>query len=201
MLGRCAGRAVRARPPRSRERQALRPTPGVWALQSPTLIHKRDGWWLHLPFEKRVEIKGRAGDRRLAEPDLKVGTIDLNADSAAAAAWKGPRCLGTRTIWHARENAKREKVLQKVARRQRRSGRPIKGQRSNAGLWRYIAGLDAAVAWRVAAASIAWAVAGGLQRSWCSSTCGRTGPSAACPGVGGRSASAPAGCAARCWRM
>ena len=145
------------------ERQALRPTPGVWVAQSPTLIHKRDGWWLHLPFEKRVPIAGKAEDRRLAEPDLKVGTIDLNADSAAAAAWEGPRCLGTRTIWHARENAKREKVLQKVARRQRRSGRPIKGERSNAGLWRYIAGLDAAVAWRVAAAIVAWAVPAGLQ--------------------------------------
>ncbi len=47
--------------------------------------------------------------------------------------------------------------------RRQRSGRPIKGERSNAGLWRYIAGLDAAVAWRVAAAIVAWAVAAGLQ--------------------------------------
>ena len=54
-------------------------------------------------------------------------------------------------------------MLQKVARRQKRSGRPIKGERSNRGLWRYIAGLDAAVAWQVAAAIVAWAVAAGLQ--------------------------------------
>ena len=53
--------------------------------------------------------------------------------------------------------------MQKVARRQKRSGRPIKGERSNRGLWRYIAGLDAAVAWQVAAAIVAWAVAAGLQ--------------------------------------
>ena len=39
----------------------------------------------------------------------------------------------------------------------------IKGERSNAGLWRYSAGLDAAVAWQVAAAIVAWAVASGLQ--------------------------------------
>ena len=145
------------------EQQALRPTPGVWVAQSLTMVRKRDGWWLHLPFEKRVEIKGKAEDRRAAEPDLKVGTVDLNADSAAAVAWEGGRCRGTRTVWHHRENAKREKVLQKVARRQRRSGRPIKGERSNAGLWRYIAGLDAAVAWQVAAAIVAWAVFAGLQ--------------------------------------
>ena len=145
------------------ERQALRPAPGVWVARSPTLMHKRDGWWLHLPFEKRVEIKGQAEERRAAEPDLKVGTIDLNADSAAAAAWEGGRCRGIRTVWHARENAKREKVPQKVGRRQHRSGRPIKDERSNAGLWRYSAGLDAAVAWQVAAAIVAWAVASGLQ--------------------------------------
>ena len=145
------------------ERRALRPAPGVWVAQSPTLIRKREGWWLHLPFEKRTKIAGKAEDRRLAEPDLKVGTVDLNADSAGAAAWEGARCRGIRTVWHARENAKREKALQKVARRQKRSGRPVKGQRSNGGLWRYIAGLDAAVAWRVAAAIVAWAVAAGLQ--------------------------------------
>ena len=145
------------------ERQALRPAPGVWVGQSPTLVRQREGWWLHLPFEKRTAIGGKAEDRRLTEPDLRVGTIDLNADSAAAAAWEGPRCQGTRTVWHARENAKREKVLQKVARRQKRSGRPVKGERSNAGLWRHIAGLDAAVAWRIAAAIVAWAVVAGLQ--------------------------------------
>ena len=145
------------------EWRSLRPTPGVWVAQSPTLIQRRDGWWLHLPFEKRVPIAGKAEDRRLTEPGLKVGTVDLNADSAAAAAWEGPRCLGIRTVWHARENAKREKTLQKVARRQKRSGRPVKGERSNAGLWRYIAALDAAVAWRVAAAIVAWAVLLGLQ--------------------------------------
>ena len=145
------------------ERQELRPTPGVWVAGSPTLIHKRDGWWLHLPFEQRVPIAGKAEDRRQTEPDLRVGSVDLNADSAAAAAWEGPRCRGIRTVWHARENAKRGKALQKIARRQRRSGRPVKGERSNAGLWRYIAGLDAAVAWQVAAAIVAWAVVCGLQ--------------------------------------
>ena len=48
------------------ERQALRPAPGVWLAQSPTLIRKVDGWWLHLPFEKRVAIIGKAEVRRKA---------------------------------------------------------------------------------------------------------------------------------------
>ena len=98
-----AGRKERT----AEERQALRPVPGVWGARLLTLMHKCDGWWLHLPFEKRVEIKGQAEERRAAEPDLKVGTIDLNADSAAAAAWEGGRCRGIRTVWHTRENAKR----------------------------------------------------------------------------------------------
>ena len=38
-------------------------------------------------------------------------------------------------------------------------------------------------------------------RCWSSSTCAPTGRHAACPGPGGRTASAPIGCAARCWRM
>jgi hypothetical protein len=105
------------------EWEALRPTPGVRVARSPTIIHKPNGWWWHLPFEERTKIAGKAEDRRLSEPGLKVGTIDLHADSAAAAAGGGPRCLGTRTVWPARENGKREKLLQQVARRQRRSGR------------------------------------------------------------------------------
>ena len=147
----------------NQERQDLRPTPGRWVAQSPTVIQKRDGWWLHLPFEKRVVIQGKAEERRQAEPDLKVGTIDLNAGSAVAAAWEGRRCLGVRTIWHTQENAKREKVLQKVARKQNRSGRSVKGEHSNAGLWRYVARLDSSVAWQVAAAIVMWAVMAGLQ--------------------------------------
>ena len=145
------------------ERQELQPTPGIWVAQSPTLIRRGKDWWLHLPFVRRVPIAGKAEDRRAAEPDLKVGTVDLHADSAVAAAWEGPRCRGIRTVWHARENAKREKALQKIARRQRRSGRPVKGERSNAGLWRYIGGLDEAVAWQLAAALVSWAVAHGQQ--------------------------------------
>ncbi len=72
------------------ERQAVRPAPGVWVAECPTIIHKRDGRWLHLPFEKRTPIAGKAEDRRLAEPDRKVGTIDRNGDSGAVAAWEGP---------------------------------------------------------------------------------------------------------------
>lgn len=60
---------------------------------------------------------------------------------------------GLRAVGHARENAKREKPLGKVARRPRRSDR---------GLWRYIAALDVALAWRVASARVAWAVAAGV---------------------------------------
>jgi len=145
------------------ERRDLQPMPGIWVAQSPTLVRKADGWWLHLPCEKRVAIAGKAEERRKAEPDLKVGTIDLNADSAAVAAWAGLHCRGVGTIWHARENAKREVTLRKVARRQQRSGLAVKGARSNRGLWRDIAALDASVAWQVAATIVAWAVAPGLQ--------------------------------------
>jgi putative transposase len=145
------------------ERQRLKPAQGVWVADSPTLLEKPGGWELHVPFTRRVPIKGKAEDRRLAEPDLKVATVDLNADSAVAAGWEGRRCRGVKTVWHARENAKRERVLRKVARKQKRSGRPVKGERSNAGLWRYIRGLDATVAWQVAAAIVTWAVAAGVQ--------------------------------------
>jgi transposase len=116
-----------------------------------------------VPFEKRVPIRGKAEDRRRTEPDLKVATVDQNADSTVAAVWEGRRCRGVQTVWHTRENAKREKALRKVARKQKRSGRPVKGERSNAGLWRYISGLDTALAWQIAAAILAWAVAAGVQ--------------------------------------
>lgn len=145
------------------ERERLRATPGVWIAQSPTLIAKPEGLFLHAPFEKRVEIQGKAEERRLADPDLKVGTIDLNADSAVAAAWEGEQCKGVETVWHAEENAKRERALRKVARKQKASGTPVKGERSNRTLWAYIRNLDDSLAWHIAAQIVAWAVALGLQ--------------------------------------
>ena len=145
------------------ERERLRPTPGIWVAQSPTPVPKPDGLYLHVPFEMRVEIQGKAEDRRLSEPGLKVGTADLNVDSTALAAWEGDRCRGVETIRHAREPAKREKRLQKVKRKQRASGRAVKGEHANRGLWTYVRRLDASLAWQIAAAIVAWAVAGGLQ--------------------------------------
>lgn len=64
---------------RTKEAQdLLRPQVGVWVAGSPVLIPKGRDWWIHVPFEKRVAIKGKAENRRLAEPDLRVGTFDLN---------------------------------------------------------------------------------------------------------------------------
>ncbi|MDA8064424.1 MAG: hypothetical protein M0031_02790 [Thermaerobacter sp.] len=145
------------------EREALRPTVGVWVAQFPVLIPKKDGWWVHVPFEKRVLIRGKAEDRRLAEPDLRVGTFDLNAASTVGAAWQGKRCIGIKTIRHARENEKREQALRTVAKKQRRSGRAVKGERSNRSLWNYVHNLDDALAWQIAARLVTWAVTLGLQ--------------------------------------
>ncbi len=84
----------------------------------------------------------------LAEADLPVGTLDLNADSTVGAAWAGDRVADGHTLWHAQENAQREKTLQQVARNQRASGTPVQGERSNQALWQSIRGRDAALAWR-----------------------------------------------------
>jgi transposase len=145
------------------EKKRLRATPGVWIAQSPTLIAPSDGLYLHVPFVQRVELAGRAEKRRLTEPTLKVGTIDLNADSTVAAAWEGERCRGVKIVWHAQENAKRERELRKIARKQQASGPPVKGERANRMLWTYIRHLDDSLAWYIAAQIVAWAVARGLQ--------------------------------------
>ncbi|MCL6563954.1 MAG: transposase [Firmicutes bacterium] len=143
------------------ERNALRPR--LWVAQSPTLVHQPDGFWLHVPFEKWVAVAGTAEEQRIHNPCLRVGTVDLNADSAVAAAWEGQSCQGVKTVWHARENAKREKALQKVARKQRQAGKPVKGEHSNRFLWEYIRNLDNTTAWQVASAIVAWAVATGIS--------------------------------------
>jgi transposase len=145
------------------EKRALRPAPAVWVAQSPLLVRKGDRFELHVPFEKLVKIPGKAEEQRVSDPDLRVGTVDLNENSAVAATWEGHRHLGIRTVWHARESAKREKALQKVARKQRRSGSPVKGERSNRDLWAYIRNLDDSLAWQVAAAIVAWAAGLGLR--------------------------------------
>ena len=108
-------------------------------------------------------IAGKAEDRRLTEPDLRrVGAPSTSARTAPrwrsgkGRAARGCAQPGTREQNAKEQNAKREKALHKVVRRQRRRGRPVKGERGNAGLWRYIPGLDAAVAWRIAAAINWW---------------------------------------------
>ena len=146
-----------------RTQEALGPTVGAWVARSPVLIPKEDGWWIPVPFECRVVIRGKAEDRRLAEPDLRVGTFDLNAASTVGAAWQGQRCIGIKTIRHARESEKREKALRTVAKKQRQSGRAVKGERSNRSLWNYIRNLDDALAWQIASVIVTWAVLLGLQ--------------------------------------
>ncbi len=153
------GRTERTR----EEREALRPAVGVWVSRSPVLIPKGADWWIPGPFEKRGVIRGKAEDRRLAEPDLGVGTFGLNAASTVGAAWRGRRCIGIKTIRHARESEKREKTLRKVAQRQRQSGKPVKGERSNHQIWNYIRNLDDALAWQIVARIVSWAVLLGLQ--------------------------------------
>ena len=62
------------------ERERLRATPGVWLAQSSTLIVKPSGLYLHVPFVKRVELAGRAEERRHAEPDLGGGGQALSRE-------------------------------------------------------------------------------------------------------------------------
>ena len=143
------------------EHERLRLTPGVWLAQSPTLVAKGDDLYLHVPFVKRVALPGRAEERRLGEPDLKVGTVDLNADSTVAAAWEGQRCKGVETVWHARENVKGACAAE--GRTQKASGTPIKGERSNRTIWTYVRNLDDSLAWQIASRLVAWAVLLGLQ--------------------------------------
>ena len=95
--------------------------------------------------------------------DYRKGFLRLNAASTVGAAWEGKRCIGIKTIRQARENEKREQALRTVAKKQRRSGRAVKGERSNRSLWNYIRNLDDALAWRIAARLVTWAVTLDLQ--------------------------------------
>ncbi len=145
------------------EKEPLLPKSGVWVAKAPALIPRGGDWWIYVTFEKRVAIQGKAEERRVSELERKVGTFDLNADSSVGAAWEGKRCVGIKAIRHARENAKRERVLQKVARKQRVSGKPVKGEHSNRSIWNYVKNLDNSLAWQIASAIVTWAILLGLQ--------------------------------------
>lgn len=70
--------------------------------QSPTLIQKPDGWWLHLPFEQRVPIAGKAEERRLAEPDLSMGrAVRSNARREAGFPVRCPTAVAVGPTCHA----------------------------------------------------------------------------------------------------
>lgn len=145
------------------EKEVLQPAIGTWVMRACTILEKDGQWWIHIPFEKRVNIKGKAEDRRAREPNLRVGTIDLNVDSTVGISWIGHQLQGVHSFRQARENAKREKALQKVARKQSASGTAVKGEKSNRQLWRYIKNLDDSVAWQIARAIVTWAVLSGIQ--------------------------------------
>jgi putative transposase len=116
-------------------RKALRPLPWEMVRGCPTLSHTEKGWEAHLPVEREVPV-GKAEEQRSAHPGLPVTTVDLGENNlAVAVAWRGRKVLATLFVPGRAHESRRLRRLSAIRRRQRASGRPTKGVRSNKRCW------------------------------------------------------------------
>jgi len=116
-------------------RKSVRPLPWEIAAESATLYHSPKGWQVHLPVVREVPI-ARAERQRSENPGVPVTTVDLGQNNlAVAVAWKGNRVAGTLFVPGREHEGRRMLRLSAIRRRQKASGRPTRGVRSNQRRW------------------------------------------------------------------
>lgn len=128
-----------------------------WMMRSPSLSLKKGVWYLNIPFEKQVSVKSIK--KQLAENLLKrtLG-IDLGIKHLVVITiMEGDKLLHTEFIRGLRVNSLRYNTLKTITRKQKQSGKAVKGERANKKLWQYISNLNEDTAHQVSARIVALA--------------------------------------------
>lgn len=113
-----------------------------WSIRSPTLVPKRAKrgaeWYLHIPLVKKVSVKP-IKEQKKENPNLTTLTVDLGLRHLAVVTVRfNGEIVFVKFLRGKQVDAHRLQHLQKVFRKQLRSGKPVKGERSNKQLWRHI---------------------------------------------------------------
>ena len=116
-------------------RAELRPLPWEIAEESATLYHTGAGWQVHLPVARQVPV-ARAERLRSENPGVCVTTVDLGVNNlAVTVSWEGNRVIGKLFVPGREHEGRRMGRLLAIRMRQKASGRPTKGVRSNRRRW------------------------------------------------------------------
>jgi IS605 OrfB family transposase len=121
-----------------------------WSMQSPTLVSKATKrgieWYLHIPLAKKVSLKP-IKEQKKENPNLTTLAVDLGLRHlAVVTVRKNGEIVKTSFFRGENVSAHRLQHLYKVFRKQKRSGKPIHGEKSNQELWRHIKATNTDVA-------------------------------------------------------
>jgi IS605 OrfB family transposase len=121
-----------------------------WSSGSPTLVPKRTKrgieWYLHIPLVKQVDVKP-IKEQKKENPNLTTLAVDLGLRHlAVVTVRKGGKIVAVSFFRGEEVEAHKLQHLQKVFRKQQKSGKPVRGERSNKELWRHIKAANLSVA-------------------------------------------------------
>jgi len=125
---------------------------------SPSLSYKKGDWYLCFPFDKKVNMKKLKNYLKEKPEPITMG-IDLGLNHLAVITIKqGNKLLKTEFISGEKNNHLRYKALQKITKKQRLSGKPVRGEKSNKNLWEYVSNLNEDTAHQISARIIKLAI-------------------------------------------
>ena len=126
---------------------------GEWEIRSPTLVPKirygKTEWYLHIPLGKKVSVlpidKQKKENSNLTTLSIDMGIKHL----AVITVRKGGKIVFVKFFRCEQIEAHRLRHLQKIFLKQKKSGRAVKGQRSNKQLWKHISEMNDAYAHKI----------------------------------------------------
>jgi IS605 OrfB family transposase len=115
---------------------------GEWDILSPTLVPKKRGtkteWYLHIPLEKKVSVLP-IDKQKKENPNLTTLSIDMGIKHLAViTVRKGGKIVNVLFFRCEQIEAHRLRHLKKIFSKQKKSGKAVKGERSNKQLWKHI---------------------------------------------------------------
>lgn len=126
--------------------------PESYEAGAPTLVHKPNGWQLHVPIVlPRKAVKHVRVEQRVKDPDFKMCVVDLGINNHAAMTIQDRegRVLAAGIISGREDNHLRKSYLEKAVRLQKKTRVIPKGERFAADLWAKISNFNDNVAHKV----------------------------------------------------
>jgi IS605 OrfB family transposase len=115
---------------------------GEWNILSPTLVPKKKKgkieWYLNIPVEKKVSVK-KIEEQKKENPNLTTLSIDMGLKHIAViTVRKAGKIVFVKFFRSSAIESHRLRHLLSIFNKQKKSGKAVKGERSNKQLWHHI---------------------------------------------------------------